>query len=148
MNTTFNIIQDDILLKQSEVYGQEYQNFDDENLVTFNDLSITNIENYYNFLLEKYQFLNDLQVFGIQSLFQEMGYVLTMIDPLKLNLKDDTIDYEDLTIWNKSRLGISKLTFDKFGQVIFQFVGVNGTKIMEVHEGEIDMQDLLFKLLS
>jgi hypothetical protein len=55
----------DLLLRQSELFGNDYKEIENQTINTFNDLSISNLEDWQNSILQKNQFLNNLQIIQI-----------------------------------------------------------------------------------
>ncbi|MCB0752394.1 MAG: hypothetical protein KDC52_13055 [Ignavibacteriae bacterium] len=149
MKNSLEILAHELFLQQSVQYGQDYVEYEPSNTSTFNDLSIYNLEDWYNNLMIKYNFLNTAQDNYLYSFFDALNYVLLTINPDKLNnIKDGSIEGTDLLIWRESVNGISQLIFDEYGQITYLFNGNDGSKQKGIFEGEIDMQKLLLRFLS
>lgn len=141
-------ITNNLFLEQSELYGDIYARAQSNEVQTFNEVSINNLDDWYNSLLTKYDQLNLSQIQGLQLFFTNLKYILTSIDPNKLNIDNDLIEDTDLLLWRESSDGISKLVFDEFGQIVYMFNGNNGRKVKGIFDINIDMEKLLYKFIS
>jgi hypothetical protein len=141
-------ITNNLFLEQSELYGDLYEKMQYNELQTFNEVSINVLDDWYNSLLTQYNQLNPNQIKGLQFFITSLKYVLTNIDPNKLNIDNELIEGTDLLLWRESSDGISKLVFDEFGQIVYMFNGNNGRKIKGVFDLTIDMEKLLYKFIS
>ncbi len=148
METTLNRIQNNLHLRQSKVYGYLYDINRQEQIHTFNDISINDIEDWFNSILIKYDFLNVNQIINLQSFFVCLKRILNTIDPEKLRIENSLIERTDLVLWRESNLGISKLIFDEFGQIVYIFSGNDGKKIKGIFDNKVDMEKLLYRFIS
>ena len=148
MENSLETLAINLNLSQSELFKKYYQKFEVKQIHTFNDLSVKDLPDWYNSVLNKYAFLNAIQVENFQRFWNSLEYVLSQIDPLKLKIKTDSNEEElDLLLWRESSKGISKLSFDSYGQITYMFNGFNGKKIRGVFESNVDMQTLLFRFI-
>lgn len=147
MKNSLEILTRDLFLQQSVVFKDEYM-IDVKPIHTFNDLSVSNLEDWFNSILTKYDFLNTIQVTNFQSFLNSLDYVLTEIDPNKLKISVDSVEDSDLMLWRESDNGISMITFDEFGQVVYNYLGKNGKKIKGIFDQNVDMEKLLYKFIS
>jgi hypothetical protein len=148
MENSLETLAINLNLGQSELFKKYYQKFEVKQIHTFNDLSVKDLPDWYNSILNKYTFLNSIQVENFQGFWNSLEYVLSQIDPLKLKIKTDSNEEElDLLLWRESSKGISKLSFDSYGQITYMFNGFNGKKIRGVFESNVDMQTLLFRFI-
>lgn len=141
-------IQNNLELAQSELFSSFYEETQSTDIQTFNEVSINDIDDWYNSILTKYNFLNLLQVQNLQSFFHDLKKLLRTIDPNKLDIQDHIIENIDLLLWRESSIGISKLIFDEFGQITYMFNGNNGRKIKGVFDLTVDMEKLLYRFIS
>lgn len=139
-------MKNNLILKQSMLFGEMYSGLQKNELQTFNELSINDIDDWYNSLLIKYP-LNNYQVVTLQMFFEVLKTLLATINPEKLNIKDTSVEDVDLLLWRESSFGISKLIFDEFGQIVYLFNGHDGRKIKGVFNQEVDMENLLYRFL-
>lgn len=148
MENSLETLAINLNLSQSELFKKYYQKFEVKQIHTFNDLSVKDLPDWYNSVLNKYAFLNAIQVENFQRFWNSLEYVLSQIDPLKLKIKTDSNEEElDLLLWRESSKGVSKLSFDSYGQITYMFNGFNGKKIRGVFESNVDMQTLLFRFI-
>lgn len=148
MENSFEILTNNLNLGQSELFNQYYNNPKIKLIHTFNDLSIADMGDWYNSVLNKYPFLENVQLENFQNFWSSLKYVLTQIDPLKLKIKTDSnIDELDLLLWRESNQGISKLCFDSYGQITYTFNGFDGKKIRGVFESNVEMENLLYRFI-
>lgn len=139
----------DLSLKQSELYGNLYNEIEHEVVNTFSGISILNLSDWQNNVFLKYNFINDEQRKNLQCFFIGLSSVLKTIDPEKLRINDDSItEEEDVVFWRESHKGISKLFFTKYGQIIYNFNGNDGKKIRGIFENDVDFEKLLYRFLS
>jgi len=135
------------ILKQSELYGDIYKNIQTKEVSTFNDISINDIDDWYNSLTTKYN-LNRNQINCLDAFLRSLEFVLDTIDPNKLDIKNDFIEDSDLMLWRESSKGISKIVFDEFGQIVYMFNGNDGRKLKGVFDIGVDMEKLLYRFIS
>lgn len=135
-------------LKQSELFGKIYENHELKGAQTFNELSINNLDDWFNSILTKYDFLNSEQVDCLQAFFVKLRYVLSTIDPAKLKFENGVIENTDIMLWRESSFGISKLVFDEFGQITYMYNGNNGEKKKGVFDINVDMEKLLYRFIA
>lgn len=147
MGEDLNTIKRNLHLSQSELFSEVYEKSTQHNVHTFNEVSIFDVDDWFNSLLTKYGFLNKQQVENVRSFFKKMKYVLKNIDPNKLDIENDVIEEVDLVLWRESNKGISKLVFDEYGQIIYMFNGNDGRKIKGVFDSDVDMEKLLYKFI-
>lgn len=148
MGEDLNTIKRNLHLSQSELFSEVYEKSTQHNVHTFNEVSIIDVDDWFNSLLTKYDFLNGQQVENLRSFFKKMKYVLKNIDPNKLDIKNDLIEEMDLVLWRESNRGISKLVFDEYGQIVYMFNGNEGRKVKGVFDSNIDMEKLLYKFIE
>lgn len=149
MENSLTFFTKDLFLQQSELFGEDYKNFENNSVHTFNDLTVSNLHDWQNSILQKYQLLNDRQLTNLQLLLFALTDILLTINPDKLQIKNDCItDENELLLWRESTKGISKLIFNKFGDVIYIFNGNDGKKIRGVFENNVDFEKLLYRFLS
>ncbi len=148
MNSSLSYLANDLLLKQSELFGQEYGKFEIKQIHTFNDITISNLDDWYNSILTKYNFLNIIQISNLANFLKALNYVLCKLHPDKLKINDDSIFEEDeLLLWRESVNGISKLIFNKYGDFIYLFNGNDGKKVQGVFDENVDIEKLLYRFL-
>lgn len=148
MENSLENLTNNVNLSQSILFEKYYKNDEVKQIHTFNDLSVNNLNDWYNSVLNKYNFLNDKQVTNFQNFWKSLDYILSNIDPEKLKINVDSNREElDLLLWKESNNGISKLSFDKFGQMIFSFNGNDGKKVRGVFDEKVDFEALLFRFL-
>jgi hypothetical protein len=147
-NSTLILLTNELFLGQSELFKEEYKSFEPIQIQTFNDLSISNLEEWYNSLFAKYPYLNEIQKKCIQLFFKKLEFVLKNINPDTLNINDDLIEDSDLMLWRESSQGISKLIFDEYGQIVYMYNDNNGTKIKGIFDINVDMEKLLYRFLQ
>ena len=148
MSNDLNVVKNNLHLTQSQLFGDVYNKKTEHEIHTFNEVSINDIDDWFNSLLMKYDFLNDSQIENLHAFFKKLKYVLKNIDPNKLDIKNDLIEDVDLVLWRESDNGISKLVFDEYDQIIFMFNGNDGKKVKGVFNREVDMEKLLYKFIS
>jgi len=149
MENSLTFFAKDLFLQQSELFGEQYKKFDQHTTNTFNDLTISNLDDWQNSILQKYQFLNAVQIKNLQDLLVSLVEVLSTINPDKLQIKNDCIlEENELLFWRQSSKGISKLLFNKYGDITYIFNGDDGKKIRGVFENNIDFEKLLYRFLS
>ncbi|SHI37727.1 hypothetical protein [Flavobacterium terrae] len=148
MENSLTFLAEDLVLKQSELFRDEYVNSEINQVHTFNELSVSDLDDWYNSILMKFSFLNEIQVKNIQGFLKALGYVLGEIDPNKLEISLDSVEDSDLMLWRESNHGISMITFDEYGQIVYSFIGKNGKKIKGTFDQNIDMEKLLYKFIS
>ncbi len=146
-NSSLILLTNELFLNQTELFKEEYKSSELTQIHTFNDLTISNLDDWYNSLFAKYDFLNILQIDCIQLFFTKLEYILTTINPETLNINDDLIEDSNLILWRESSQGISKLIFDKFGQIIYMFNGNDGKKTTGNFDANVDMEKLLYRFL-
>ena len=148
MENSLETLAINLNLGQSELFKKYYEKPEIKQIHTFNDLSVKDLTDWYNSVLNKYSFLNPNQVQNFQNFWNSLQYVLSLIDPLKLKIKTDSNEEElDLLLWRESRKGISKLSFDSYGQITYMFNGFDGKKIRGVFDSDVDMEKLLFRFI-
>jgi hypothetical protein len=148
MGNDLNLITRNLYLSQSELFSNVYEKTNENIIHTFNEVSINDMDDWFNSLLTKYDILNKVQIENLRVFFKKLKYVLKNIDPNKLDIKNDLIEESDLVLWRESNNGISKLIFDEYGQIIYMFNGNEGRKIKGVFDGNVDMEKLLYKFIS
>ncbi|WP_417369642.1 hypothetical protein [Gelidibacter japonicus] len=148
MQNSLNYFTNDLFLRQSELFGEDYKKNEIRHVHTFNDLSVSDLEDWFNSILTKYSFLNNLQIKNFQNFLLSLTYVLGEIDPNKLKIKVDSIEDSDLLLWRESDNGISMITFDDLGQVVYNYLGKNGKKTKGIFNQNVDMEKLLYKFIS
>lgn len=146
-NSSLILLTNELFLGQTELFKEEYKSLESTQIHTFNDLTISNLDDWYNSLFAKYSFFNKLQIDCIQLFFKKLEYILTTINPETLNINDDLIEDSNLILWRESTQGISKLIFDKFGQIIYMFNGNDGKKTIGNFDSNVDMEKLLYRFL-
>ena len=147
-NNSLTYMTNELLLRQSELFGAEYESFDHQTINTFNDVSFSNLEDWQNSILQKNLFLNNLQTANIQNLFTSLAAILETINPDKLNINNDSlIEENELLLWRETYKGISKLVFNTFGEIIYMFNGNDGQKVRGVFQADIDFEKLLYRFL-
>lgn len=138
-----------LYLEQSELYGNIYHDLDFYHTSTFNDVSIDNIPNWQNSLFAKYSFLNNLQKDNLELFFLALKEILSKVDPEKLKLNNDSIPEEnDILFWRENNKGVSKLIFDKYGEITYVFNGYDGKKIRGVFDKNVDFEKLLYRFFQ
>jgi hypothetical protein len=148
MENSLETLAINLNLGQSELFKRYYEKPEIKQIHTFNDLSVKDLPDWYNSVLNKYTFLNPIQVQNFQNFWSSLQFVLSQIDPLKLKIKTDSNEEElDLLLWRESSKGISKLSFDSYGQITYMFNGFDGKKIRGVFESDVDMEKLLFRFI-
>ncbi|HKO77679.1 MAG TPA: hypothetical protein VJU52_10695 [Flavobacterium sp.] len=148
MENSLETLAINLNLGQSELFKEYYDKPEIKQIHTFNELSIKDLTDWYNSVLNKYVFLNPIQVENFQAFWNSLEYVLSKIDPLKLKIKTDSNEEEqDLLLWRESSKGLSKLSFDSYGQITYMFNGFDGKKIRGVFDSDVDMEKLLFRFI-
>lgn len=148
MENSLETLAINLNLGQSELFKRYYEKPEIKQIHTFNDLSVKDLTDWYNSVLNKYDFLNPIQVQNFQNFWNSLQFVLSLIDPLKLKIKTDSNEEElDLLLWRESNKGISKLSFDSYGQITYMFNGFDGKKIRGVFDSDVDMEKLLFRFI-
>lgn len=148
MENSLSFLANDLHLRQSELFGEEYKNSEVKHIHTFNDLSISDLDDWCNYILVKYDFLNELQIKNFLNFLSSINYLLTTIDPNKLKINDTTVENTDLMLWRESDNGMSMITFDIFGQIAYAYIGKDGKKVRGTFDQNIDMEKLLYKFIS
>jgi len=149
MENSLNILTNDLFLRQSELFGHDYyQGNEVRHIHTFNDLSVSDLDDWFNSVLTKYSFLNNIQIKNFQRFVVKLNYVLRQIDPNKLKINVDSVEESDLLLWRESDRGMSMITFDEFGQIAYNYLGKDGKKVKGVFDQNIDMEKLLYKFIS
>jgi len=148
MGNDLNLITRKLYLSQSELFSAVYEKTPENLIPTFNEVSINDMDDWFNSLLTKYDILNNVQIENLRIFFKKLKYVLKNIDPNKLDIKNDLIEESDLVLWRESNNGISKLVFDEYGQIVYMFNGNEGRKIKGVFDVNVDMEKLLYKFIS
>lgn len=147
-NSSLTYLTNELFLRESELFGGEYESFDHQQIDTFNDVSFTNLEDWKNSILQKNLFLNNLQIVNIQNLFISLANILKKINPDKLNINNDyIIEENELLFWRETTSGISKLLFNSFGEIIYVYNGNNGVKKRGVFQNDVDFEKLLYRFL-
>ncbi len=147
MGEGLNTIKRNLHLSQSELFSKIYEKSAQHDIHTFSEVSISDVDDWFNSLLMKYDFLNNQQIENLRSFFKKMKYVLKSIDPNKLDIKNDVVEEIDLVLWRESIKGISKVVFDEYGQIIYMFNGNDGRKVKGVFDENVDMEKLLYKFI-
>lgn len=148
MNNGLNLFKNNLYLAQSQLFSEVYEKNIDHEIHTFNEVSINDIDDWFNSLLMKYDFFKDIQVENLQAFFKKLKYVLKNIDPNKLDIQNDLIEDVDLVLWRESNNGISKLVFDEYGQIVYMFNGNDGSKVKGLFDKDVDMEKLLYKFIA
>lgn len=149
MENSLEILTNNLNLGQSELFKNDYANTEIRQVHTFNDLSVSDLGDWYNSVLNKYTFLENFQLENFQLFLNSLKDVLSIMNPDKLNIKVDSNEEElDLLLWRESNQGISKLCFDTFGQITYTFNGFNGKKIRGVFDSNVEMEKLLYRFLG
>jgi hypothetical protein len=148
MESLLSNFTDDLLLRQSELYGKDYEESEVKHIHTFNDSSISDLDDWFNSILTKYDFLNDIQIKNFQNFLMSLKTLLDIIDPEKLKINDSSVEESDLLLWRESNNGMSMITFDEFGQIAYNYIGKDGRKIKGIFDQNIDMEKLLYKFIS
>jgi len=142
-------LTNELFLRQSELFGDDYKNLENNSTHTFNELSISNLEDWQNSILQKYPVLNELQIENLQNFLISLSEILETINPEKLKISEDLLLEEtDLLLWRESHNGISKLFFNEYGDITYVFNGNNGRKIRGVFNNNVDYEKLIYKFLS
>ena len=146
---SLTFFQNDLRLRQSELFGDDYKNIEAQTIYTYNELTISNIEDWKNSILKKYSFLNSSQVNNLELFFFSLSKILETINPEKLQINDDCINEEnEVLLWRESARGISKLSFNEYGQLTYMFVGNEGKKTRGTFENNVDFEKLIYRFLS
>lgn len=146
MPNTLNLLVNEMLLQQSELYAADYSSVKGCN--EYGAISISVVEEWLN-SISVHNDMNKLQKENLQCFAVCLVDVLQKIDPNKLNISVDYIQEEqELLLWRKSHQGISKLSFDPIGQITFTFTGNDGQKVLGVFNTGVDMEKLLLRFLS
>lgn len=148
MGNSLNTLTNDLFLRQSELFGHNYEETEVRHIHTFNDLSVSDLEDWFNSILTKYNFLNNNQIKNFQKFVVKLNFVLNQIDPNKLKINVDSVEDSDLLLWRESDNGMSMITFDEFNQIAYNYIGKNGKKIKGVFKNDVDMEKLLYKFIS
>ena len=142
-------LTNELYLRQSELFGVDYKNLENNSIHTFNELSISNLEDWQNSIMQKYSSLNDLQILNLQNLLISLSEILETINPEKLKINEEFIaDESDLLLWRESFKGISKLFFNEYGEIVYIYNGNDGKKIRGVFDRNVDFEKLIYKFLS
>lgn len=138
-----------LYLEQSELYGKMYHDLNFSITPTFNDVCFGNISDWHNGLIAKYNFLNLEQRYTLSLFFSALKDILTQFDPEKLKIFNDSIvEEKEIVIWREDTKGISKLIFDKYGEITYVFNGYDGKKIRGVFNKDVDFEKLLYRFLQ
>lgn len=148
METTLNRIQNNLHLRQSKIFGHLYEKNRQESIHTFNDISINDIDDWYNNILIKYHHMNNIQIKNFENFFIFLKNILNTIDPEKLKIENLLLEETDLVLWRESNQGITKLVFDEFGQIVYIFNGNDGKKLKGIFDDNVDMEKLLYRFIS
>jgi hypothetical protein len=145
MSHTLNSLFNGLHLQQSELFGAEYGV---KECNEYGEISIKVVEEWLN-SIEVHHDLNKLQKNNVESFATSLAGLLREIDPAKLKIVVDYIEEEcELLLWRKSSQGVSKLSFDSYGQITYLFTGDSGQKTIGVFEEGVDMDKLLYRFLS
>jgi len=146
---SLSFLTNELYLRQSELFGNDYKELENNSTYSFNELSISNLEEWQNSILQKYNSLNELQIENLQNLLFSLFKILETINPDKLKINDDLLtDENDLLLWRESYKGISKLFFNEYGNIVYVFNGNDGKKVRGVFNNDVDYEKLLYKFLS
>jgi hypothetical protein len=150
MKTQLHFITEELHLRQSQLYGNTYSEIENQfSIPTYNDLSIHTLKDWGNSLINSYE-LNNEQILALSRFLEELDYILTTIDPLKINsIQTSTIDDTDLLIWRETSNFIVELTFDDEGFVIFRKTPKDKKPMQKgLFNSDSDFQKLLLQFLS
>ncbi|MDI6045654.1 hypothetical protein [Flavobacterium yafengii] len=146
---SLTFLTNELYLRQSELFGDDYKNLENNSTHTFNELSISNLEDWQNSILQKHPILNELQIENLQNLLISLSKILETINPEKLKINEDfLLEESDLLLWRESYKGISKLFFNEYGNITYVFNGNDGKKIRGVFNNNVDYEKLIYKFLS
>lgn len=150
MSTQLYFITEDLRLKQSQLYGDSYNDIDTKFIVpTYNDLSIHTLNDWVNSLSNSYS-LNTLQIESLDLFVKELNFILTEIDPLKIKaIQTSIIDEVDLLIWRETQSYIVELTFDDEGYVTFRKTFKSNKPMQKgIFDSDSDFQKVLLQFLA
>ena len=146
---SLTFLTNELYLRQSELFGDDYKNFENNSIHTFNELSISNLEDWQNSILQKYSSLNELQITNFQNLLVSLSEILETINPEKLKINEELIiDESELLLWRESYKGISKLFFNEYGEITYVFNGNDGKKVRGIFDTIVDFEKLIYRFLS
>lgn len=148
MENSLSNLTKDLFLRQSELYNEDYKESDIRHIHTFNELTVSDLDDWFNSILMKYSFLNEIQTTNFLNFLNSLCYVLSRIDPDKLKISVDSVEDSDLVLWRESDSGISMITFDNFGQIAYNYSGKDGKKVKGTFDQDVDMEKLLYKFIS
>ena len=150
MKSSLSYLANDLFLKQSELFGEQYGKFETKKIHTCNDLSISNLDDWYNSILTKYSLTEDLQIENFRKFTNSLNKFLSRLDPIKIvGIKNLFIDDEnDFLLWRESELGVSKLIFDTYGEITYNFNGFDGKMQRGVFDADVDMEKLMFRFFK
>ena len=148
MENSLSYLAKDLFLQQSELYGEDYKQSEIRHIHTFNELSVSDLDDWFNSILTKYDFLNEIQIKNFQGFLESLNRLLATIDPNKLKIRVDSVEDADLVLWRESENGISMITFDEFGQIAYNYIGKDGKKAKGTFDQNVDMEKLLYKFIS
>lgn len=148
MENSLTFLTNDLFLRQSELYGEDYKKNEIRHIHTFNDLSVSDLDDWFNSILTKFNFLNKLQIKNLQGFIAMLDFVLSQIDPNKLKIHVDSVEDSDLLLWRESEIGMSMITFDEYGQIAYNYIGKNNKKVKGTFNPDVDMEKLLYRFIS
>lgn len=150
MKNQLEFLTNDLLLKESELYGKTYEKNDfNFSSPTYNDLSVHTLGDWLNSLTTSYN-LTYLQHKNLNLLINALGFVLKTIDPIRIkDIQTMILEDTDLLFWRETKKGVSELTLEDDGGVVFRSTDRKTGKMQKgIFDEEIDFQKLLFKFLA
>lgn len=146
---TLNSVAKNISLSHSELYSQEYVDAIPRHVHTYNELSVSDHEDWFNSVIYHFEFSSVSQFSNFNAFYDVVVHLLETIDPQKLKFITDSIEEEsDLLIWRESPAGISKLIFEDSGTIVYAFNGNDGSKIRGEFDSTVDFTKLLYRFLT
>ena len=146
---TLNAVAKNMSLTQSELYAQEYVDAVPRHIHTYNELSVTDHEDWYNSVTYHFNFTSQAQFENFTQFYDVVVQHLQTVDPQRLKFITDSIEAEsDILIWRESQAGISKLIFEDSGEIVYVFNGNDGSKIRGEFDSTVDFVNLLYRFLT
>lgn len=150
MKNQLEFLTNDLLLKQSELYGDAYEKNTCNFLSpTYNDLSVHTLGDWLNSLTTTYDLTKD-QILNLNALINALEFVLKTIDPIRIkDIQTTIIDDIDFLLWRETEKGILELNLEDDGGIIFRSTNRESGKMhKKIFDCEVDFQKLLFNFLA
>lgn len=138
-------------LKQSEVFGKQYEDrFEEDKKSAFNPPLYSDVEDVLNHILYSYDSLSEFQKDMLYKIFEALNKVRHLIDPNRLRPFEQYLNSdEELLLYRNTDNGLTNIIINPDECVAYSFINKEkNERVLLFFDENSDFESLVYKFFS